>query len=65
MSHNLQTLETALHDVLGGRIQHLEAALGELTLTVKAADYLSVAQILRDDARLGFEQLIDLCGLDY
>jgi NADH-quinone oxidoreductase subunit C len=65
MSHNLQTLETALHDVLGARVEHLHAALGELTLTVKAADYLSVAKTLRDDARLGFEQLIDLCGLDY
>jgi NADH-quinone oxidoreductase subunit C len=65
MSHSLQTLEQALHDALGARVQHLEAALGELTLTVKAADYLSVALTLRDDARLGFEQLIDLCGLDY
>ena len=65
MSHSLQTLEAALHDVLGERVQHLEAALGELTLTVRASDYLSVAQTLRDDARLGFEQLIDLCGLDY
>jgi NADH-quinone oxidoreductase subunit C len=65
MSHPLQTLEQALHDALGARVQHLEAALGELTLTVKAADYLSVALTLRDDARLGFEQLIDLCGLDY
>jgi NADH-quinone oxidoreductase subunit C len=65
MSQHLQALETALHDVLGGRIQHLESALGELTLTVAAADYLAVAKTLRDDARLGFEQLIDLCGLDY
>ena len=65
MSHSLQTLETALHDVLGARVQQLESALGELTLTVKAADYLSVAQTLRDEPRLGFEQLIDLCGLDY
>ena len=65
MSHNLQTLETALHEVLGARVQRLESAFGELTLTVKAADYLSVAQTLRDDARLCFEQLIDLCGLDY
>ena len=65
MSHPLHTLETALHEVLGVRVQHLEAAFGELTLTVRATDYLSVAQTLRDDARLGFEQLIDLCGLDY
>ncbi|WP_310611773.1 NADH-quinone oxidoreductase subunit C [Limnohabitans sp.] len=65
MSHSIQTLEAALHDVLGSKIKLLESALGELTLTVSAADYHSVCQTLRDDSRLGFEQLMDLCGLDY
>jgi NADH-quinone oxidoreductase subunit C len=37
--------------------------LGELTLEVKASEYKSVAVKLRDEAK--FEQLIDLCGLDY
>ena len=37
--------------------------LGEVTVEVKAGDYLAVAQRLRD--RHGFEQLIDLCGVDY
>ena len=37
--------------------------LGEITVEVKAADYRAVAQRLRD--RHGFEQLIDLCGVDY
>ena len=37
--------------------------LGELTVEVKAADYLSIARKLRAEA--GFEQLIDLCGVDY
>ena len=36
-----------------------------MTLTVPAADYLAVATTLRDDADLAFEQLIDLCGVDY
>lgn len=65
MNHSIQNLEAALHDVLGYKIQHLESALGELTLTVAPAYYHAVARTLRDDARLGFEQLIDLCGLDY
>jgi NADH-quinone oxidoreductase subunit C len=65
MSHSIQTLEAALHEVLGGKVKHLESALGELTLTVAASDYHAVCQTLRDDARLGFEQLMDLCGLDY
>ena len=65
MSHSIQTLEAALNEVLGSKVKQLHAALGELTLTVSAADYLEVAKTLRDDARLCFEQLIDLCGLDY
>jgi len=65
MSHSIQTLEAALNEVLGSKVKQLHAALGELTLTVSAADYLEVAKTLRDDVRLGFEQLIDLCGLDY
>lgn len=43
----------------------LVEAVGELTLVVKASDYLEVAKQLRDDRSLGFEQLIDLCGVDY
>ena len=65
MSHSIQTLEAALHEVLGSKVKLLESALGELTLTVSAADYHDVCQTLRDDVRLGFEQLMDLCGLDY
>ncbi len=65
MSHSIQALEAALHDVLGAKVKHLESALGELTLTVSAADYHDVCKTLRDDSRLGFEQLMDLCGLDY
>ena len=62
---SIDTLQTALKAVLGERIQHLELALGELTLTVAAADYVSVANSLRDHPDLAFEQLLDLCGMDY
>ena len=43
----------------------LEERLGELTLVVKAADYREAARTLRDHPDLRFEQLIDLCGVDY
>jgi NADH-quinone oxidoreductase subunit C len=39
--------------------------LGELTVEVKAAEYAHTCTRLRDDPALRFEQLIDLCGLDY
>jgi NADH-quinone oxidoreductase subunit C len=39
--------------------------LGELTIEVPAADYLAACRRLRDEPGLKFEQLIDLCGVDY
>jgi NADH-quinone oxidoreductase subunit C len=41
----------------------LDAPLGETTLVIGAAGWLATAELLRD--RLKFEQLIDLCGVDY
>jgi NADH-quinone oxidoreductase subunit C len=48
-----------------GAIAKIEANLNELTLTVPAEHYLATAQQLRDDTNFAFEQLIDLCGVDY
>ena len=39
--------------------------LGELTIVVKADDYKAAALKLRDHPDLRFEQLVDLCGVDY
>ena len=64
MTQKLDTLEAALHAVLGAQIRHLKRERGEITVTVSAADYPAVALALRDDPQLKFEQLIDLCGLD-
>ena len=65
MTQRLDTLQAALHAALGGKIKTFKRERGEITLTVAAADYLAVAAILRDDPSLKFEQLMDLCGLDY
>ncbi len=65
MSIKLDTLQAALQTVLGDKVKRLDKALGELTLTVSAADYLEVARTLRDHVDLRFEQLQDLCGMDY
>ncbi len=65
MSQKLDKLEVALQNVLGDKIKRLDKDREELTLTVSAADYLGVCTTLRDHADLAFEQLIDLCGMDY
>jgi NADH-quinone oxidoreductase subunit C len=65
MTQKLDTLRAALESELGEGVQSLKGERGELTLTVSAARYLQVARLLRDVPALGFEQLVDLCGLDY
>lgn len=65
MSLKLDQLTANLQAKLGAKVTKKINALGELTIECKAADYLEVCQVLRDDASLKFEQLIDLCGVDY
>ena len=64
MTTHLEVLQNALTTVLGERAS-MSVALGEITIVVKASDYLDVMQTLRDDASLGFDQMIDLAGVDY
>ena len=65
MSEKLANLQAALERILGDKIKRLDSIKGELTLTVSAADYHDICLTLRDHADLKFEQLIDLCGMDY
>jgi NADH-quinone oxidoreductase subunit C len=65
MSERLNQLQSHVERALGGRVQSITLALNELTVVLRADTYLESALILRDDPALGFEQLIDLCGIDY
>ena len=63
MAADLSTLRTSLTDLLGDKLAGMEEKLGELTVVVKAAGMLDTLTRLRDT--VGFEQMIDLCGVDY
>ena len=65
MAADLGTLRTNLTGLFGTKLVSVEEQLGELTIVVKAADMLDVLTRLRDAAELRFEQMIDLCGVDY
>ncbi|MBR7745524.1 NADH-quinone oxidoreductase subunit C [Undibacterium baiyunense] len=65
MTTKLENLESAVKGVIGERLVQSHLALGELTVVVLAKDYLQVMFDLRDSAATCFEQLIDLCGVDY
>lgn len=62
---NPETLKNTLLAVLGDKVKRVEVSLGEVCIVVDAADYLDVAMLLRDAPGCQFEQLIDLCGIDY
>ena len=61
----LDTLQAALESALGARLHKLVRDRGEITVTVSAIDYREAARTLHDHPELKFEQLIDLCGVDY
>ncbi len=60
-----QALAQALNDVLGDKIGELIEHRGQLTAVIPSQHWLDVAWQLRDDPNFAFEQLIDLCGVDY
>ncbi len=60
-----EAIQASLSALLGERAQSIDIERGEVTLVVAAADYLAVMQTLRDAPQTRFEQLIDLCGMDY
>ena len=64
MNERLIHLQQLLEKAFGSEGK-IEARLNELTLTVSAEQYITVAEKLRSDTTFAFEQLIDLCGVDY
>jgi NADH-quinone oxidoreductase subunit C len=65
MALRTAALAESVKAVLGGKIVSITQALGEVTLVVKAVDLIEAMTALRDRPELRFEQLLDLCGVDY
>jgi NADH-quinone oxidoreductase subunit C len=62
---NPLVLKENIAAALGDKAAKITVALGEVTVEVAAENYLQAAQILRDAPACRFEQMMDLCGLDY
>lgn len=60
-----EATRAAIEAALGDKVKHLSIALGEVTVVVAPDDYHAAALALRDDSGCKFEQLLDLCGVDY
>ncbi len=60
-----ETIAAVVTQLLGERVRSITVSRGEVTLVVAATDYLAVMLTLRDAPQARFEQLVDLCGMDY
>ena len=65
MAQTVDTLSLSLENVLGDALLQSFVRLGELTLIIKPQHYVTAMTTLRDHPDCRFEQLIDLCGMDY
>lgn len=65
MATTLESYSVCLQNVLGDALVQITERLGELTLVVRPQAYASAMLVLRDHPDCRFEQLIDLCGMDY
>jgi len=63
--NRIQKLQQVVTDTLAEKIASSAVDRGELTIEIAAEDLLEVATILRDHPALGFEQAMDICGVDY
>ncbi|MBN8763296.1 MAG: NADH-quinone oxidoreductase subunit C [Thiobacillus sp. 63-78] len=65
MPATLESFSIGLKNILGESLVQAVVRLGELTLIVKPQTYAAAMRTLRDHPDCRFEQLIDLCGMDY
>ena len=65
MTTDLSTLNTRLTEAFGDKLVSINEKLEELTIVVKPDAMLEVFKRLRDAEGFRFEQLTDLCGMDY
>ncbi len=63
MKQSVLNLQNAIEDALGAEVMASEISLDELTIEISPVAALAAFKTLRDT--LGFDQLIDLCGVDY
>jgi NADH-quinone oxidoreductase subunit C len=62
---SIEKLTAALQNVCGDRLASVTVALGEVTAVIEPERLLETATLLRDSPELRFQQLMDLCGVDY
>lgn len=65
MTNSVETLANSLSERFGEALMDAHIASGQAVIELKPDHLLYVCQSLKDEEEYSFEQLIDLCGVDY
>ncbi len=65
MLEKIEQLAEKLKTVLGDQIDDLNIDHGQICIDVSSENLIEAATTLRDDKKFQFQQLVDLCGIDY
>ncbi|MET3854332.1 NADH-quinone oxidoreductase subunit C [Rhizobium sp. OAE497] len=65
MSEALTELSSYISEARGNLIAASQMKFGELTLTTTGENLIALLTFLRDDAKCGFVNMIDICGVDW
>jgi NADH-quinone oxidoreductase subunit C len=65
MTEALNDFSIYLSEARPGLVTSSKIAFGELTVSTEAENLIALLTFLRDDARCGFVNFIDICGVDW
>jgi NADH-quinone oxidoreductase subunit C len=65
LSKKYQDLDTLIVECMNDKLERLPSSVGELGYKVAPEDLIECCMKLRDEPDLGFELLVDVCGVDY
>lgn len=65
MTNSNETLAARIETRFASQVKRLPSSCGELTFEVEKDDLILIATALRDEEGFSFDQLIDVCGVDY
>jgi NADH-quinone oxidoreductase subunit C len=65
MNSRIEELAARIQTQFAEQLRRVPGLPQELTYEVASADLLNVCRTLRDEPTLGFEMLMDVCGVDY
>ena len=65
MANSVETLVNSLKQRFGDTLLDTQVAVGQAVIELTPDHLLEICQLLKDDEEFSFEQLVDLCGVDY